>query len=191
MDTEKSLTEIIQKAFETEIRLDKRLHNLQFQDWLTEFSRAVSAQPHQLILIIDGVNENKDAKALLRRINVLVEEAANFYPWLKIAFSARPEAWRSIKRRVELNELHYYRSVQPSVAHEATTQTLPLGILMPLFSTQELPLVYQNYQRNRHLQTDYKQLSFQVQKLLNDPLTLKLVADTIQRETCPQSNQSR
>ena len=134
-----------------------------------------------VVLCVDAVNENLQATALLKQLDELVQSA---WPWLKIVLSSRPETWQSIKRGVKLAEALYYR--------EPETERLGVELepfsyseQMEPFSRQELPDVYNKYQRTFHLQTPYEALSHELRETLRDPLQLWLLARTYQRQAIP------
>lgn len=182
LETDKSLTETIGRDLESHLQLVGETGEREIKDVLLEISRIENIEQCQVVLIIDAVNENANAKSLLQRINSLVE--ASTYSWLKVVFSSRPEAWRAMKRGIKLSEHRYYRASQYGDIG-AELQTFSFAVELKHFAREELPLVYENYRRAYELQTTYEELAFEMRRLLSDPLTLRLIAQTYRRKSIP------
>ena len=200
LETDKPLAEVIGRDFETHLRLVEEVGEVGFRDFLAEIARIPGIEKHQVVLFIDAINENADAKNLLRNIDALIT-AASPYHWFKIVFSSRPEAWKVIKRRVNLAEHRYYcltgqerlgtelqpfsHSSQP--VRRLDIEQLPLGVEMQVFTHEELSLVYDKYRQIYGLQTAYQDIPRELRRLLNDPLTLKLVAEIYHGRPLPNT----
>jgi hypothetical protein len=59
------------------------------------------------------------------------------------------------------------------------------GVRVDPFAYEELPFVYEKYRNRYNLSTDYEDIPAQVKRLLRDPLTLLLVAETYRDDTIP------
>ncbi len=108
---------------------------------------------------------------MLKQLHELAELGAAF-PWLKIAFSARPEAWRAIRRKANLP--------LPGLSEEEP------GVEMIPFSRSELEQVYASYRRKFNLQSEFTDLAPLIRQVLRDPLQLKLVALTYHDRALPR-----
>jgi len=187
------LVDILKRDFARHIRFMDGDQEIGISDLLLSLGQIKGIEETHVIVFIDAVNENTDAKGLLQQIDALV--AVNPYPWFKVVFSSRPEAWRAMKRGLKLSEHRYYRTAGQSelgvelqpFSFDAANQ--PLGIQMYPFNRQELPEVYAKYQTVYHLQTSYNELPLDIRHLLNDPLTLKLVATIYHQKAIPTSIQ--
>ena len=101
-----SVSDALTRDFELYLRLEEFTGEHDIGDILFEISRIDNIARKKVVLLIDALNENPEAKNLLRRVDALVE--ANPYPWLKVVISSRPETWRTIKRGMRLAEHKYY-----------------------------------------------------------------------------------
>jgi type II secretory pathway predicted ATPase ExeA len=179
-----AITSVISQGFADRLVLEGR----QIENIWHEIAQIDGIAGHHIILVVDAINENPQAKELLRQLDELVQGP---WPWLKVVFSSRPETWQTIKRGVNLAEAEYY--------HEAETEALGVELeqftyverafehseqLGP-FSTQELPQAYQLYQRAFQIATDYAQLPHTLREMLRDPLSLALVARTYAGKAIP------
>lgn len=184
LESDKPLNDTIARDLEAHLRLLGKTGETGVKDLLVELSNIENIAQHKVLLLIDAVNENADAKALLRRIEALVESSA--YPWFKVVFTSRPEAWRTMKRGVKISEHRYYRLPgQEDLGIEL--QPFSIGMEMKPFTREELPLVYENYRRAYNLQTPYTEVPIALRRLLNDPLTLKLVAEINRNRQIPKA----
>ena len=134
----------------------------------------------QVILCLDALSENAQAKALLKQLDALVQSP---WPWLKVVISVRPASWQIIKRGVRLSEGLYYRMENEPAAHlEPFSASHNLGA----FSAQIFPHAYARYQIFFKLQAPLSAVSPPIQALLRDPLTLWLVAQRYRGQALPQ-----
>jgi hypothetical protein len=157
------------------------------EDWLQDFSPRNGQSPVRIPLLLDALNENANPGALLQQINALAVRTAAF-PWFKIVFSSRPEAWKVMRRQVRLAEQRYYR--QPNRSEMGIElETFLFGVELYSFSREELPLAYENYLKTYNLQTSYTELSTELRRILKTPLTLKLVASTYHDRAIPTTVQ--
>jgi len=172
LSAEAPMEATLTRDFEVRLRLERR-GGRGIEDLLAEIDRMGGMEARKVVLFIDAINENPAAKALLRRVDELVETTP--YRWLKVVISCRPETWWTIKRGVRLAEHKYYR--QP--------EREELGLELEGFTREELPAVYEMYRRMFGLQTAYEALPVQVRQVLRDPLTLSLVAETYEEAEIP------
>lgn len=174
LDPDQPLLETINRDLQRYVKLDNKESGDGILNFLHEIARINYIDNRYVVLFIDAVNENRDAKNLLRQIDALI--GSNTYHWLKVVLSSRPEAWRAMIRGVRLNENRYYTLI----SEDALSTDLPLpysGFEIKILKREELPIVYEKYRQYYHLQTDYDQLSVELRQLIRDPLTLKLIAD--------------
>jgi hypothetical protein len=206
--------EIIGEDIASFLRLEE-VENAEIKDPLLLMSRIQHIEKRRVVLFIDAINENSNAKEFLRRINDLVSSSTK-YPWFKVVISSRPEAWKAIKRGVPLaTHLYYSRSgdqelgveIQPftieAQADGTPAQSQPqpqpqvstareqaeVGLVVKDFTRLELPLAYEKYKKVYDLRTEYSQISSELRRILNDPLALKLVAKTYSRREIPANLQ--
>jgi hypothetical protein len=181
LEANSPLRQIIGRDFATHLRLTGSRRGERIDDFLTEIAVVEGISDHKVILFIDAINESGDARTLLFRVNELIASEAE--PWFKIVISSRPEAWRAIKRGLKLPEHRYYSlpgQTEPGV------ELQPFGVEMTNFTRLELRYVYEKYQQAYKIQTAYEEVPRDLQHLLNDPLTLKLVAETYQEQVIPR-----
>lgn len=182
LETDRPITEVIGRDLESRIRLVSEHGDVEIKDALYEIAQIDGIEDRQVVLIIDAVNENAKSKDLLGAIDALVEKYA--FPWLKVVFTSRPEAWRQMKRRIKLAEHRYYRAKDRNdVGVELKGFTL--GVEMGRFTRAELPVAYAKYQQVYRLKTAYADISHELRLLLNDPLTLWLVAESNRGNSLP------
>ena len=180
---ETAVAEALTRDFELYLKLEGLADEKGIRDILFEINRIEGIADRKVVLLIDALNENPDAKGLLRRVDALVE--ASPYPWLKVVISSRPETWRTIKRGVRLAEHKYYRE---EATEELGVEMQPFSIEVEMkpFGREELPAAYAKYQEVYGLQTDYGEIPVEVRQMLRDPLTLWLVAEIHRRGEIPQ-----
>lgn len=173
LKVEPSITEIISKDF------NSRLKGVQ-QIW-SVLEQVEGIEDRQVILCVDAINENPQAKELLRQLDELVQSP---WPWLKIVCSSRPETWRAIKRGVKLAEALYYREEDSEILG-VKLESFSYSDQMEPFSRQELPIVYAKYQQMFQLKTQYESLPSELREMLRDPLNLWLVSKTYTGKAIP------
>jgi len=181
INTSTLLPEVVAGDFQKNITLEhNRIVDLKYI--FSFIAKIFDVTERRLVLIIDAINENESPRILLEQINAFVEDFT--YPWLKVAFSSRPEAWKTIKRGIRLSEDQYYRQADQD---EPGVEVPPFVFSSELqkFSKEELPFVYQRYQNFYGLQTNYENVPFGVRQMLSDPLILKLVARIYTRKQIP------
>lgn len=140
----------------------------------SEIAQLSEMKNRLIVLCVDAINENAQAKELLRQLNELVQRP---WPWLKVVFSSRPETWQTIKRGVRLAEALYYKDEETKTLGVELEPFTYSEQLKP-FSRQELPATYAKYQQAFRLKTRYEDLQSETRELLRDPLSLRLVAET-------------
>jgi hypothetical protein len=182
LDPKESLTATIGRDFENYLQLTGHSDERGILNIWREIARIDGIGSRKVILCIDAINENTEAKALLRQIDELVESLP--WPWLKVVITSRPEAWRVIKRGVRLAEARYYREAGKE---KLGVEMEPFSYSQELepFTRHELPRAYEKYRRVYNLQTGYEDLSAEVRPVLQDPLVLRLVADMYQGQEIP------
>ena len=179
LNPEESLTSIIGRDFDKYLRLTRRSENRDTANIWREIARIDGIEARTVILFIDAINENAQAKALLRQIDELVEGSP--WSWLKVVVTSRPEAWRTIKRGVRLAETLYYQEVGED----------QLGFEMQSFTRDEAPRAYEKYREVYDLRTAYVNLLSEVRSALQDPLVLRLIADMYQGQEVPSTIKAR
>ena len=180
---ETGVAEALTRDFELYLKLEGLVEDEGVGDILFEINRIEGIADRKVVVLIDALNENPDAKGLLRRVDGLVE--ASPYPWLKVVISSRPETWRTIKRGVRLAEHKYYREEETG---ELGVEMQPFSIEVEIepFAREELPAAYAKYQKVFELRTDYEEIPAEVRRMLRDPLTLWLVAEGHRGQEIPQ-----
>ena len=180
---ETAVAEALTRDFELYLKLEGLADEKGIRDILFEINRIEGIADRKVVLLIDALNENPDAKGLLRRVDALVE--ASPYPWLKVVISSRPETWRTIKRGVRLAEHKYYRE-EATGELGVEMQPFSIEVEMKPFAGEELPAAYAKYQEVYGLQTDHGEIPVEVRQMLRDPLTLWLVAEIHRGQEIPQ-----
>lgn len=175
--TSSSLTEIISRDFSERVFLSRQ----PVQQVWHQIARIDGIDERQIVFCVDAINENPQAKELLRQLDELVQGP---WPWLKVVLSSRPETWQSIKRGVKLAEALYYQRPGAEIMG-VELEPFSYSQQMEPFSRQELPEVYNKYQREFHLQTPYEALTHEVREILRDPLNLWLLASTHRGQAIP------
>lgn len=177
LQVEPSITEMISQDFDNRLVLaDRRVQHI----W-REIAQVEGIEQRRVILCVDALNENPQAKNLLRQLDELVQSS---WPWLKVLFSSRPETWRSIKRGVRLAEWLYYRE-EGATTLGVELEQFSYSEQMEAFSRQELPTAYNKYRQVFNLQTPYKALPPELREMLRDPLNLWLIANTYEGQPLP------
>jgi hypothetical protein len=171
-----SITDVISQDFADRLILSGR----QIQHIWREIALIDGIEGRQVILFVDAINENSQAKELLRQLDELAQTP---WAWLKVVFSSRPETWQMVKRGVTLAEAEYYREEGETLG--VMLEPFSYSEQMEQFSTQELPSVYALYQRAFDLRTSYSDLPHTLRELLRDPLSLLLVAKTYEGKPIP------
>jgi hypothetical protein len=188
MNPDEPLSSVIGRDFENRLQLPNQEHKEGIPNIWREIDQIRGIDKRKVVLFIDAINENPEGKALLRRIDELVEGAP--WTWLKVVLTSRPQAWRTIKRGVQLSEARYYREAGESrvgVEMEPFTYSQELR---PFTWDEELPRAYVKYCEVYNLSTAYEDLSYEVRSALQDPLVLRLVADTYQEGKIPATVQA-
>lgn len=168
-----------------DLELTQTTHEFGSRNFLDEVAQLPDIDHCKMILLVDAINENEDSRALLQQIDDLAQN--NEYPWFKIVISSRPEAWRAMKRGVKLTEHLYYKRSN-DLGIEITpfsTDTQQVGVSMKRFSRDELAIVYEKYRQAFNLNTCFTELSYTIRQILNDPLTLRIVAETYHDGSIP------
>lgn len=176
IDFEKEITH----DFAQRLRLDRGDgHPQEIDDILFEIQKIQEIAQHHVIVFIDALNENPHAKELLRQINRFVETVP--YSWLKVVVSCRPETWRMIRQGIPLAEHKFYK----------TPGAEDFGLELLSFSREEIPFVYEQYRQQHEIQTEYSTLPIDIREFLRDPLSMKLVAETYQKQVIPKQLSQR
>jgi len=178
------LTAIVGRDFDNYLQLTDRSGEESIANIWREIARIDGTESRRVVLCIDAINENAEAKDLLRQIDELVEVSP--WPWLKVVATSRPEAWRAIKRGVRLAEARYYR--EKGEGHLGV-EMAPFSYSQELkpFTRDELPLAYGKYREAYDFRTAYSDLLSGVKTVLQDPLVLRLVADIYQGQEIPST----
>ena len=172
-----SITAMISRDFDERLVLAGN----RIADIWREIAKIEGIQEKQIVFFVDAINENPDARTLLRQLDDLVQSP---WSWLKVVFSSRPETWQSIKRGVRLADGLYFRE----------DRTKEIGIelegfsyseRMEPFTGEELHAVYKKYQETYCLQTEYGSITAEIRDILRDPLSLNLVANTYANRPIP------
>jgi len=161
----------------------EKMKGFSISDPWREINRIDGVEDKKVVLFIEALNENPDAKGLLRQIDELVENA--LWPWLKVVIVARTEAWRVIKRGSQISEARYYRSGSDNERIGIEMQPFTYSEEIKPFTSDELRVVYEKYRTFYKLQTEYEKLPVDVKIAFRDPLVLRLVADTNQEGEIP------
>jgi hypothetical protein len=181
LKVEPSVTGVITQDFEDRITVGGR----RMQQVWHEMAKVGGIEGRLVILCVDAINENPQAKELLRQLDELVQKP---WPWLKVVVSSRPETWQAIKGGVgvKLAEAFYYRE-KGSEALEVELESFSYSERMEPFSRQELPEAYAKYRQAFKLQTEYEALPRELREELREPLNLWLVASTYKGEAIPDT----
>lgn len=177
LKVELSVTSIITKDFNDRIIPSEGM----IQNIWREIAQIEGIGDRLVVLCVDAINENPQAKELLRQLDELGQES---WPWLKVVFSSRPESWQSIKRSVRLAEVLYYREAETERL-TVELETFSYSEQIEPFSHEELPLAYTKYRQFFKLTTPYEALSLDLREMLRDPVNLWLVASIYERQAIP------
>jgi hypothetical protein len=164
-----SLTALISADFDNRLKLpERRIDNI----W-PEIAAINGIEEHQVLLVVDALNESPAARKLLGQVDDLV---ATPWPWLKIVVSSRPETWRTIKQGVKLTEDLYFRTDEGP----ATTEPFSYSVQLEPFTDAELAAAYTKYCTADafNIATPFESLDPGVRELLRDPFNLWLVSST-------------
>jgi hypothetical protein len=181
-DPSQGLTAVVNADFDNHLRLTGRSEEGGIEDIWRELNRIEGMGRRTVVLALDAINENAQARALLKQVNRFVEGSP--WPWLKVVITSRPEAWRNIKWGLTLAEGRYYREAGDA---ELSIEMQPFTYSRELrpFEPDELPRVYEKYQQVYGLQTPYEKLTVEIKEALRDPLMLWLVAESHRGEEIP------
>lgn len=174
-----SITVSISQDFDKQLVLSGE----HIEDIWQEIAKISDIDGRRMLLFVDAINENSNAKELLKQLDELVQSP---WSWLKVVFSSRPETWQTIKRGVRLAEAFYYQeddSGQVGIALEGFSYSEE----MQPFTGEELPRAYAKYQEVFHMQTPYEKIPGVLRSILRDPLGLWLVASTYAEQPIPNS----
>jgi Mrp family chromosome partitioning ATPase len=184
ISVETGLTAALAKDFAQYLAVDSLAAKERTANILFELNRVQGIENKKVVLLIDAVNENPDAKELLRQVDAFLSEA-DPYPWLKVVLSSRSETWQRIKQGVQLTEYKYYRE-EGMEELGVELQPFSVGVEAEPFINGELPRVYAKYQAAFDLQTNYEELPDEIRRLLQDPLILREAAETYCGQHLPQ-----
>ncbi len=177
LDVASSVTGIISQDFSNRLLLSGR----QVQQIWHEIAKIDGIEERLVVLFVDAINENPQARELLKQLDALVQEP---WSWLKIIFTSRPETWQTIKRGVKLAEALYYQD-QGAEVLGVELESFSYSERIEPFSRQELPEVYRKYQQVFELKTSYEILSNELREILRDPLNLWLIAKIYKGKVLP------
>ena len=135
----------------------------------------------QVILFVDAINENPQAKELLRQLDGLVQ---SHWTWLKVVFTCRPETWQVIRRGVRLADALYYQEQDGEVIG-VELEPFAYSEKLETFELQELEDVYKKYKDEYQLLTEFRELDVRIREVLRDPLNLWLVASSYREKEVP------
>ena len=176
---EPSVTGVIGQDFDNRLILAGR----RVQQVWHEMAKVEGIEERLVILCVDAINENPQAKELVRQLDGLVQDP---WPWLKVVVSSRPETWQAIKGGVKLAEALYYRE-KGSETLEVELEPFSYSERMERFTRQELPEAYAKYREAFKLQTEYEALPRELRETLREPLNLWLVAKTYEGKVIPDT----
>ena len=145
-------------------------------DILRDINNTVGMQWRQVVLFIDGINENTDAKVLLGKIDELVRQAGDILTWLKVVITCRPETWRTIQSKLKLASHVYYRLKGQE----------EIGIELDRFNLQEARVAYDLHKTEFNLRTQWDAISPDMRQILQHPLYMWLVASTHEGQALPR-----
>jgi hypothetical protein len=134
----------------------------------------------QLLIVFDAINEHAEPTKVLRSIDKLVCDIG--YPWIKILVTSRPQAWRTMKRGLQLSEGLYFKQID---TEEHWVELEGFTVQLEDFNRDELHHVYENYRQAYGIQNDYTLLKSSIRETLRDPLILRLVAEIYKGGSIP------
>lgn len=174
LKVEPSIQNAIAKDFNKFVMIDGEKSN----DLWIEIGKVKGIENKQIVLFVDGINENTYPKELLGQLYQL----ANLnWSWLKIVLTCRPETWQKILTRQNMDEKLYYQEQD----RNPTGGDRSFSIKLEAFSKNELEDVYEKYKRKYDLKTDLRDIKGRVQEILRDPFNLWLVSSTHQHQEIP------
>lgn len=174
------VSEVVEKDFQNHLQSQSESGWQDFSNPFYQIGRIKDISNCKVIICIDAINENQDAKQLLRNIDYMVE--SSLYPWLKVVITARTEAWRIIHRGVQLAESFYYREKDED---RIGVEMQSFSVELSPFTHEELEDAFEKYKHEYRIKSEYKQLPFLVRSAIRDPLVLRLVAETYQGKEIP------
>jgi hypothetical protein len=154
--------------------------DLTFAQLLAQLDEQLREVNSHFLLLLDAFNEHDQPEELLRTVNddlILPFK----YSWLKVVASCRSESWEQLRLMdIPSPNLYYHPDGE-------------LSARLTRFTEIELPEVYGLYQHSPkyNLQTDFQALSPQTQRLIEDPLMLRLVAEGYAGRAVPPDVGSR
>jgi hypothetical protein len=188
LDSQKSITALVSQDFDDYLSLSQAITPGAITNIWQEIATIEESDSRTVILCIDAINENPEARQVLKEIDDLVERSP--WPWLKILVTSRPEAWQTMKRGLSLAETRYYYEEGSDDRLSIEMESFSYSLELAPFEKDELPLVYEKYRQAYNLLTDYTDLPTTVKMILRDPLVLRLMADIYQDTTLPRELES-
>jgi hypothetical protein len=168
LSTEKQLSQVLTDSFNQirKFKLKER-GNKSVEDIFAEVDLIEMVDFHQVILFIDGLNENKDPNKLLQGIDKMVMEyGGELVKWLKIVVTCRPETWRNIKRG-SLKCNHYFSVCAGEDEIELTR-----------FTNDEVKSAYLLHQQKYNVLTRWDDIPMDLRRELQQPLFLWLITSS-------------
>jgi hypothetical protein len=186
------IRQVLSRHFNSFLEISTGEGARRIDDIVAEIDGIEGIRDRRVVLIFDAINENSAPGELLQQIRCLVEETR--FPWLKVVVTCRPEAWRRlrIRRELWLEPTRCYRVSDAAEhgIHLSDGDRQPASgedwIHLRQFSLEELPAVYGKYQEVYELQPDYGDLEPNVREIIQDPLALRLVAETWAKSCTPK-----
>ena len=176
-----SLVDLVRQTASFEDQLIAEIEN----DLWNVLAKLEDIENKKLIIIFDAINENYKPRDLLEQIDHIIVKSKR--PWLKVIISSRPQAWQIIQSGLSLTEQYYFRQRQHNelgIELDGFSLTEQGGELKD-FTKDELPEAYAKYQEKWNLQTAYHDLPIELKRSMQDPLTLRLVAETYEGQAIP------
>ena len=138
---------------------------------------AITQNNHQLVLLIDAINEHPLAKDLLIQLDSILQNSDGK---IKIVITSRPEAWLNIRRAVKIAEMFYYRGHSSS-----KLGPFRFSAKMEIFSPSELAIAFEKYRLEYQIKSTYEEIPDIVRDGLRTPLNLWLIAETYRGKFIP------